>query len=293
MISRIFLERIWIALLFCASTVVGAQAQVFTSLVSFDGSDGADPEAALIQATNGHLYGTTSSDFGPGYGSVFEITPDGSFRSLYQFCSQPNCADGSSPFAALLQASNGKFYGLTAAGGANNEGTVFEMSPNGDLKTLYSFCSETGCADGYEPVSGLIEGSNGKFYGMTDFGGLGGQGTLFEITPTGTLRTLYTFCVQAGCPDGALPSGGLLRTADGSFYGVTYAGGAYNSGTVFKLSASGKFTTLYSFCSQQNCTDGQLPYSGLVLSSDGNFYGDNHVWRRVRLLRRLGLWYGL
>jgi len=150
------------------------------------------------------------------------------------------------------------------------------------LTTLYSFCSQSGCTDGQAPFAGLVQGMDGDFYGTTAFGGSGaycndqrGCGTVFRITSTGALTTLYSFCSQSGCTDGAYPNAGLVQGSDGNFYGTTYVGGtafAYG-GTIFKVTPGGSLTTVYSFCSQSGCSDGQGPYAGLVQGSDGSFYG--------------------
>ncbi len=163
--------------------------------------------------------------------------------TLYSFCSQTNCTDGNEP-RGLVQAADGNFYGTTAFGGAyyNNYcsadpgcGTVFEITPAGVLTTLYSFCSQPNCPDGGHPV-GLVQATDGNFYGATEWGGANGHGTVFEITPSGTLTTLYSFCAQANCADGANPEGRLMQATNGNLYGTTYYGGANVDGTVFSLS---------------------------------------------------------
>ena len=126
------------------------------------------------------------------------------------------------------------------------------------------------------PIAGLLQATDGNLYGTT--GGTcssNGCGTIFKITPSGTLTTLYTFCSQSGCPDGDDPTAGLVQAADGALYGTTNRGGANgNYGTIFKITSSGALTTLYSFCSQSSCTDGKSPYlGGLVQAADGNLYG--------------------
>ena len=222
---------------------------------------------------------------------MFRITPSGTLTTLYTFCSQPNCTDGSSPEAGLIQATNGDMYGTTTFGGSNPYlacggssprgcGTVFKISPSGTLTTLYNFCSQSDCADGTTP-SGLIRAINGDLYGTTANGGshaspiwADGSGTVFKITPSGTLTTLYTFCSQApSCPDGAVPLAGLVQATDGDLYGTTGSGGASGWGTIFRITPEGTLTTVYSFCSQTNCTDGLNPGAVLVQATDGDFYG--------------------
>jgi len=245
--------------------------------------DGAGPNG-LIEATDGAFYGTTGSfAVNDGAGTVFKFTHNETLTTLYTFCSQTDCADGEFPSSALIQAADGNFYGTTAAGGANANGsgdfygTVFKIAPGGKLTTLHSFCSQTDCADGREPLGGVVQATNGNFYGTTLAGGALAAGTVFQITPGGTLTTLYTFCSQSGCTDGLEPFAGLIQATDGNLYGTTFAGGTEENGIVFKITPSGTLTTVYNFCSQSSssvrCADGAGPYAGLMQASDGNFYG--------------------
>ncbi len=263
-----------IAFLFCAAAAVTASAQSLTTLVNFSGSNGNNPTAPVIQATDNNFYGTTNLGGANTYGTVYKMTPTGTLTTLYSFCSQQNCADGSYPNAGLLQASDGNFYGTTSDGGAHGTGgTVFKITPSGALTTLYSFCSAQNCTDGARPNTSLIEGIDGNFYGTTASGGQGNYGTVFQLSPSGTLRTVYQFCSQSSCTDGIYPEG-LLQTSDGTLYGTTlYGGNTTTVGTVFKLTTSGALTTLWSFCPQSHRTDGEQPLAGLALGSDGLFYG--------------------
>jgi uncharacterized repeat protein (TIGR03803 family) len=237
-------------------------------------ADGFSPIAGLVQATNGNFYGTTNGGGNNGGGTLFEITPAGTLTVLHQFCSLAACADGGAPQGALVQSTDGKFYGTTAGGGAHGSGTVFKITADGTLTTLYSFCSLAACADGINPYRALLQATDGNFYGTTTSGGnKNGGGTLFEITPAGTLTVLHRFCAKAVCADGGAPEGALVQSTDGKFYGTTVGGGAHGLGTVFKITAGGRLTTLYSFCSQTNCSDGTEPQAGLVQATDGNFYG--------------------
>src|ERR1017187_6698223 len=248
----------------------------FCSQTNCTAGDG--PEAGLVQAANGDLYGTTSSGgTANDDGTIFKITPSGTLTTLYSFCSQSGCMDGSAPLAGLVQAANGDFYGTTQVGGANDGGTAFKITPSGTLTTLYSFCSQgvyLNCTDGYYPYAGLVQAANGDLYGTT--AGLHSAGTIFKTTPGGTLTTLYTFCSQGvypNCTDGYYPYAGLVQAANGDLYGTTYSGGASNGGTVFKITPSGTLTTLYRFCSQSGCRDGSNPFAGLVQATNGDFYG--------------------
>lgn len=249
-------------------------------------TDGMYPNAGLVQATNGNLYGTTLYGGPNGDGNIFEITPAGKLTSIYLFCPQVStCPDGSAPYAGLVQASNWRLYGATAAGGIGNCsqggcGTIFEVTFSGALTTLYSFCSVVNsqgyCADGSTPVAAPVQAANGNFYGTTKLGGAYDQGTFYEMTPSGQLTTLYSFCPQSNshgyCLDGNYPSG-PVQAANGNFYGTTYYGGPSNAGTAFRMTLLGELTRLHSFCSQADCADGSQPAAGLIQATDGNLYG--------------------
>jgi uncharacterized repeat protein (TIGR03803 family) len=272
-------KKAYAVFVLCATTAIPLPAQTFTTLHSFDGTDGQGPKAGLVQATNGNLYGTTEQGGAYGGGTVFKITPGGTLTTLYSFCSQINCTDGQSVEAGLVQATNGYLYGTTLQGGANGTGggTIFKITPSGTLTTLYSFCNQNGCTDGKYPYAGLVQAANGDLYGTTTGGGANGGGTVFKITPSGTLTTLYSFCAQSGCTDGSGPYAGLVQAANGHLYGTTFFGGVPGWGTVFKITPSGTLTTLYSFCSQSGCTDGQDPEAGLVQATNGYLYGTTYA----------------
>ena len=276
---------------FCLALTIALDAQTFTTLVNFNGTDGMYPMASLTQGLDGYIYGTTSLG-GTGSqpaGTVFKMLPTGVLTTIYNFCSQPDCVDGEAPSASLVQTSDGTLYGTTGGGGNLNGppcgqigcGTAFAISPSGALATLYKFCSQSNCADGTTPLGGLVQASDGNFYGTTSGGGAHAFGTIFRITPAGTFTTLYNFCSQPNCADGASPSGALVQGADGYLYGTTAAGGIANCigaagpgcGTLFKVSLSGQFASLYAFCAQGSCVDGYLPNAPLVQAADGNLYG--------------------
>jgi uncharacterized repeat protein (TIGR03803 family) len=248
--------------LICAVSAIAAPAQTFTTLVNFDGTDGAAPMyGSLVQGTDGRLYGTTAGGGSNARGTVFKMTPGGVLTTLYNFCSLPKCADGSAPSAGLVLGTDGNFYGTTAS-------TIFKISPTGALTTLASGLSG--------PISQLIQASDGNFYGSFPRGGtFYDEGAIFKITPTGVLTTLYNFHQT----DGAWPYAGLVEGTDGNFYGTTVSGGDFHSsllcpndgcGTVFKITPAGVLTTLHFF---QKTPDGLSPYGTLVQGTDGNFYG--------------------
>jgi len=304
--------------------IAGGKLVALYSLCSQDScADGFNPEAGLVQAANGNLYGTTFGDEFNLFGTVFEVTPGGRLATLYTFCPQGDCANGSEPQAGLLQADDGSFYGTTVYGGADSCGTVFEMAAGGRLITLHSFMRSDGqgpsgnlirgsdgniygtthlggandygtvfemtaagalltlhsfanTPSGAYPSAGVVQAANGNFYGTTSQGGANNQGTVFEITPSGRVATLYSFCAQENCVDGAGPQAGLVQAIDGNFYGTTQSGGAYGHGAIFGITAGGKFVTLHSFCAQSGCPDGWSPLGGLLLASDGNLYGTTY-----------------
>jgi uncharacterized repeat protein (TIGR03803 family) len=254
-----------VVLLLWAATAITASAQTFTSLLSFDNTNGSGPGGTLVQGIDGNLYGTTGGGGAYGDGTVFKVTRAGQLTTVYSFCAQTNCTDGSPYLAGLVLATDGNLYGTTYLGGANNAGTVFKITPGGTLTTLYSFCSQTSCTDGADPFAGLIQGTDGSFYGTTEYGGA--CGTVFRITPAGALTMLYSFSGT----DGQSPTGTLVQASDGNFYGTTAGGSGAcpeNAGTVFKITPAGELTTLYSF----DGNDGALPIGGLV-QADGYLYG--------------------
>jgi uncharacterized repeat protein (TIGR03803 family) len=350
MIAKYLLKSLGLVLMFLAlgfgakfasaqSDEADASSVTFTPVHRFSGTDGANPYAALVQATNGYLYGTTLSGGSPGLGTIFKITPSGAFTSVYNFCAA-GCAggDGINPTSAgllqdtngylygtsgggdgdgtvfkinpsgspidfysfcdlvscpdspgdaygtLVQATNGYLYETSFYGGTNGSGTVFKITPNGAITTLYAFCTLSGCADGENPNGGLVQAINGDLYGTTLYGGIdnssctgGTCGTIFKITPGGTLTTLYSFCSEPDCTDGSNPEAALIQATNGDLYGTTAHGGANCSpsgcGTVFKITPGGAFTTLYSFCSQAGCPDGNTPFAPLIEAANGNLYG--------------------
>jgi uncharacterized repeat protein (TIGR03803 family) len=243
----------------------------YTTLYSFVQytTDGESPEAGLVQGSDDNFYGTTYSGGTVGAGTVFRISPSGSYTSLYSFVGLP--VDGQNPQAGLVQGSDGNFYGTTEAGGSASVGTVFRISPSGSETLLYSFGSSPN--DGYYPKDGLVQGSDGNFYGTTYEGGTNGYGTVFRISPSGNETTLHSF--GSSPTDGHLPEAGLVQGSDGNFYGTTDYGGSASVGTVFRINPSGSYEEiLHSFTGSPY--DGSNPQSGLVQGSDGNFYGTTY-----------------
>jgi uncharacterized repeat protein (TIGR03803 family) len=274
-ISRNTLIRSIAALAILGVACMTAPAQTFTTLVNFNGTNGDNPFMSLVQGTDGNLYGTTNSGGANGAGTVFKVTPTGKLTTLYSFCAQTDCTDGSRPLLGLVLATNGTFYGTTTYGGASSAcpsgcGTVFSITSGGTLTTLHSFDG----ADGSKLAAALVQATNGTFYGTAVAGGASGYGTVFSITSGGTLTTLHNF---AGYPtDGATPEAPLVQATNGTFYGTTYGGGVNGSGTVFSITSGGTLTTLYSFCFQSGCTDGEYTSGGLVQATSGTLYGTTY-----------------
>ena len=177
--------------------------------------------------------------------------------------------DGADPTTALTEGTDGYLYGTTSAAGANGSGgTVFKITTAGVLTVLHSFKNDT-FTDGSVP-SGLIQGTDGSFYGVTTYGGATGGGTVFKVTPTGTETILYSFVNGVG-GDGFNPSGNLIQATNGNFYGTAPSGGAQGNGVIFEITPSGQETILHSFNASAN--DGYGPSSGVIQASDGNLYG--------------------
>ena len=257
----------------------GSLALVYSFCAETNCTDGSLPRAGLMQDSNGTLYGATEGGGTNNRGTVFKITPAGHLTVIYNFCNLAGCADGAEPYGGLVQASNGSLVGTTESGGQYGFGSIFSVTPAGSFETLYSFCASTGCPDGASPAGTLVQAASGVYYGTTQSGGKSANcgayacGTVFKITGAGALTTLHSFCVKSGCPDGQAPYAGLTLASDGNLYGATPAGGANANGTIFKITTAGKLTTLYSFCSQLTCSDGQGPNAGLIQATDGNLYG--------------------
>jgi uncharacterized repeat protein (TIGR03803 family) len=303
MINRSAWGRVCIVILSCAATVAVSPAQTFTTLLSFDGTNGARPVSmALVQGIDGNYYGTASAGGINTYGTVFKVTPAGILTTLHNF----HGPDGNGPNAGLVLATDGNFYGTTELGGVHNNGTVFRITPEGELTTLHSFDA----LDGANPMTALAQGSGGNLYGTTSRDGASGYGTVFTITPLGALITLHNFVASdGGYPgalvplyngnlvgtavgrgygtiftitpqgtftsvhrfqgsDGAYPDSGLTVANDGNLYGTTSSGGANREGTIFKITAQGTLTTIYNFQAREGGGT-----SALIQATDGNFYG--------------------
>src|ERR1700722_9246694 len=259
--------------LFCAATAIASSAQL-TTLVDFKGPNGGNP-SNLTQGFDGNLYGTTI--FGGTHklaGTVFKVTTAGKLTTLHDFCSVVHageCDDGYGPLVGLTLATDGSLYGTNTDGGPFNAnyGTIFAITEDGELTTLFDF---PGYPNGWDP-RGLVHAANGNFFGVTYYGGTNcasqlGCGTFYETTPEGAPTILYSFCSQAGCADGSNPYSTPIQAANGNFYGTTVSLGSGCCGTIYKITPSGILTTLHNF----NGPDG-VSAETLIQGIDGNFYG--------------------
>lgn len=232
-------------------------------LHSFGGPmDGQTPVAGLLKDSSGNLYGTTFNGGIEPWGVVYKITAPGTESVLWSFGDQ----DGQSPWAGLVMDSARNLYGTTDFGGAHGKGTVFKIAPSGKESIMWSF---GGPGDGQGPQARLLRDSAGNLYGTTSAGGTNGLGTVFKITPSGRELVLWSF----GAPgDGQMPEGRLVIDSAGNLYGTTLGGGVHNMGAVFKITASGAESIVWSF----GGWNGEGPSAGLVMDSTGNLYGTTH-----------------
>ncbi len=236
-------------------------------------ADGASPASAPILGRDGNFYGVTldGGTSAGGSGTVYKMTLDGDITTLHTFCAT-SCTDGVGP-TGLVLAADGNFYGTTSLAPNSNGGyggTIFSISPTGEFKLLYTFCSLANCMDGDFSFYPPIIGSDGNFYGVTYGGGNQGGGILWELTSSGLYKVLYNFCPESGtCPNESPFM--IVRDSNGNFFGTTQYGSAVGStGTVFELTSKGKLHVLHNF---GYYTEPSWPFTGLTLANDGNVYG--------------------
>jgi uncharacterized repeat protein (TIGR03803 family) len=258
----------WVSLIFLvlAVTAIASQAQTFTTLANFDGTNGSGPAASLVQGFDGGLYGTTATGGASGLygGTVFRITPGGDLKTVYNFCTAAGCDVGENPAPGLILGRDGNFYGTTIYGG----GTVFIVTPTGVATSLAGFGGDDITAFPW----GLVQGTDGTLYGTTAFVGDYGAGSVYQIPSRFGETTLYSFCgnpdVCTNSANGADPWAGLVE-AEGMLYGTTQASALDRPGTVFAISPEGALTTLHTF----DWNDGGFPEAALVRGANGNLYG--------------------
>ena len=244
-----------------------------STLVAFTGRGGTAVGSSpngLVLGSNGELYGTTetggfeSNDVG----TAFRVDPDGTFTTLVDFASLRGGGAGAAPLAALVLGSDGDFYGTTYYDGATDSGTVFRITPAGIITRLAEFTGTGGPLPGRGPLAPLVEGQDGEFFGMTSRGGIQDRGTIFRMSPSGSVSTLFEFDEPQGNPQTPLTQG-----IDGHFYGTTLFDGASASGTIFRITSDGAFTTLIEFNEGDGSVRGAQPGSALTLAANGDLWG--------------------
>ena len=234
----------------------------FTVLHSLSSAtEGANCYGSLVKGSDNNFYGTTNGGGTHGQGTIFKITPAGVYTVLRQMNSP---TDGGHSLSDLVQGTDGNFYSMASSGGTNFGGTVFKITSSGTFTVLRNLSAAT---DGQSPDGSLLQGTDGNFYGMTAVSGANGGGTIFKITPTGTLTVLRALLSTA---DGGNPKGSLAKGTDGNYYGMTSTGGSNFYGTLFKISATGTFTVLSRF---NGGIIGNAPYESLIQGTDYAYYG--------------------
>jgi uncharacterized repeat protein (TIGR03803 family) len=229
---------------------------VMTLIFSFNYAPGNDPLSGVTLGSDGNYYGTTKLN-GEGPGTAWQVTPAGTGKALHYF---GNSGDGACPWAGPIEGTNGNYYGTTTTVcGFGSQSTIYTLTSSGALTTLYTF------TDGSNLTAPLVQGTDGNFYGVTESGGVNGDGSVFRMTPSGTVTILHSF----DGTDGNQAYTGLIQASDGNFYGVTDIGGSSNAGVVFKISSSGAYTVLHNF---NGTTDGGQPW-GLMQATNGTLYG--------------------
>jgi uncharacterized repeat protein (TIGR03803 family) len=252
----------------CGAIFKISSSGTFTLLHSFSGPDGEESEAGLVEGADGNIYGTADGGGALGYGTVYQITPSGTFTLLHTFSG----TDGAAPLqGSLVRGADGNLYGTTFTGGAYGLGTVFEVTPGGVFTLIYSFSGGTSNGNG---PSGLLQGSDGNFYGTTQNGGAFNEGILFRVSYTGTFTLIHSF--SQATTDGFNAQGSnLIQGSDGNIYGTTDQGGTNGSfggfGIIYSITPSGVFTQLYSF--KGATADGSFSVNGLTQGTDGSYYG--------------------
>jgi uncharacterized repeat protein (TIGR03803 family) len=256
-------------------------AGAITILVDFTGVGGASkgraPSAALVRGPDGNFYGTTREGGASDAGTVFRLTSAGVLSTLVEFTGNQAASQGKAPMSPLVPGFDGNLYGTTELGGARDFGTVYRLTPGGEVSTVLSFTGADGSNEGSFPLSGLVRGTNGVFYGTTLRGGTRRIGTIYAITPAGVFASLVEFAGRGAADLGKLPLAALLQDDDGAFYGTTQRGGGSEEGTIFKMTEQGEVTTLIAFDSDAEVNDGGLPAAALIKGSDGNFYGTTEL----------------
>lgn len=256
----VFVARTFAFLILFAIILPLARAQTYSVLYRFSGLNGEFPQGRLTLDTSGHGYGTAMDGGANGYGTLFTLSSKQ--QTIYSFTG----SGGSYPLSGVTRDTAGNLYTTTAMGGQLGCGAVIKLDTKGNETVLYSFCS--GSNDGDQPQSALLLDSVGNLYGTTVLGGSRNFGTVFKVSASGVETILYNFL--GGTNDGAYPYYGLTGDTNGNFYGTTGGDGSSTWGTVFEITASGHYSTLYRFTGG---LDGGRPKTGLHRDSVGNLYG--------------------
>ena len=230
-----------------------------TTLVSFNGTNGASPAASLLLGGNGDYYGTTTAGGTNNNGTVFRVSPFGTLTTLYLL----NPADGFTSQSGLTLGADGNYYGSANHGGSSGVGTIFRLTTNDVFSPVLSFAVTNG---GF-PIARMIQGQDRFLYGTSAIGGTNSGGTVFRLGINGQLSILASFSSSGN--NGYSPFGHLLQLSDGTLYGTAFQGGTNGLGAIFKLSTNGPIIPVFSF----NGTNGANPYSGLIQGNDGAIYG--------------------
>ena len=244
----------------------------FNQVAGFPGN--VAPETTLVEGPDGNFYGTSESGGIHDAGTIFKVTPEGTITTLFEFGSLREEAFG--PYT-LMQNLDGSFYGTTALGGEAGQGSVFQLTPAGTFTELVSFDGLNAPQQGIYPSATLTRGADGNLFGTTQYGGTGNHGTVFRVTPGGTLSTLIEFTGNGGANVGSTPNG-LFLGGNGELYGTTQTGG-YGSndvGTAFRIDPDGSMDTLVDFAALRGGGAGAAPLAALLQGRDGNFYGTTY-----------------
>jgi len=243
----------------------------YSILHSFNGGgsppDGKGPMAAMVQASDGNIYGTAPVTGSNTIGVIFRLTPQGTYTIIHSFQDGSVANDGRCPAGGLLVGADGYLYGTTAYGGTYNSGTVFRMTTTGTETILYSFGAQAN--DGIYPRATLVQGSDGTLYGTAEYGGANGDGTVFKMTLQGQETILHTF---SGTPDGRLAAYPVVIGSDQNIYGTTPLGGSAGHGILFRVTPQGTYTIIHQFGDGTVANDGTSP-NALTVGVDGNLYG--------------------
>jgi uncharacterized repeat protein (TIGR03803 family) len=236
----------------------------FTNLVTLDSASGYQPYGSLVQANNGKLYGMTSSGGIANAGVIFSFDPvTFGYTKLKDF----DATNGSRPYGSLLQATDGKLYGLTSGGGIFGAGIIFSIDP---VTAVFTKIKDFDGTSGRNPYGSLLQANNGNLYGMTSSGGTAGMGVIFSLNPA-TLS--YSKLKDLDGINGSHPYGNLIQATNGKLYGLTNDGGNSAYGVIFSFDpVSAAFTKIKDFGN----TDGNYPYGSLLQASDGKIYGMTH-----------------